>query len=266
MKKLTLLFATLMLVATISKAQNTTAMDFNRTNCNGTQDHLFNDLDNGMAVVLFYYMPNCGSCPPPAKKVQTMLNNINKQYPNKVKAYAIPYNNTTKCTNVQTWVTSNGLNLFTAIDSGAAQVAYYGGMGMPSVVLVGGKDHRVMYVANQDNPFATKDTIAMRDSIMNLFNVSASINSLPVQVQSVNVFPNPATDYLNINLVLKQAVQLYTLVTDINGKTVIQESSENVSSGQVSKQINTANLPNGNYLLKLGIDGRAITQKISITR
>ena len=42
--------------------------------------YLFADLDAGNAVVLFYFMPSCGSCPPPARKVQTMMTNVLKQY------------------------------------------------------------------------------------------------------------------------------------------------------------------------------------------
>lgn len=265
MKKITLILTAFLVASAIAKAQNSTAMDFEKTNCSGT-NHLFQDLDNGMAVVLFYYMPSCGSCPPPAKKVQAMLNNINKQYPGKVKAYAFPYNNTTKCSAAQTWVNTNGLSLFTPMDSGATQVAYYGGMGMPSVVLVGGKDHRIMYAANQDRPFATSDTTLMRDSILNLIGTSTGINSLPIAIEAVNVFPNPATDQLSLHLVLKQAALLRIVITDITGRTVFQESTENTSAGSVLKQLNITGLPNGNYLLSAGTDGRMITQKITVAR
>jgi len=204
MKKIVLIFVLTTVLGYSVKAQ-TTAMDFNKNNCNGTNSHLFEDLDNGQAVVLFYYMPNCGSCPPPAKKIQAMLSNLNVNYPGKVKGYAIPYNNTTKCPNVQTWVTGNSLSLFTPLDSGATQVAYYGGFGMPTVVLVGGSDHRVLF--NTQN-FTTADTTVMRDSIINLFQGPSAVKQHAAQLQEVNIYPNPVSHELSVEISLNSDTYL----------------------------------------------------------
>ncbi len=86
----------LMFVITISKAQ--TPMQFSGVDCNGASVDMFADLDAGKAVILFFYMPNCGSCPPPAKKIQAMTNNINVMHPDMVKGYAFPFQNSTTCT------------------------------------------------------------------------------------------------------------------------------------------------------------------------
>jgi hypothetical protein len=88
-----------------------------------------------------------------------MANNINAMHPGLVKGYAFPFNNTTTCAYSSSWVSSNGLSSFyVPMDSGAVAVAHYGGFGMPTVVVLGGMDHRVMYVSQS---FSNADTSAI---------------------------------------------------------------------------------------------------------
>ncbi len=260
MKKIISLSTALMLVLTISKAQ--TAMDFAGLDCNGNYHHLFDDLNAGKAVLIHFYMPNCGACPPPAQKIQAMANNVNDQYPDMVRAYAFPYNNSTTCSYSSTWVFSNGLPLYMPYDSGSAQVAHYGGFGMPTVVLLGGIDHRVMFSTLS---FSTSDTTIMRDSIMALYHAMnpSGMNDLSGLVSSFRVFPNPANDNITINLNLKKTSNLLIDVADISGKQVALIMDEK-QYGLVTKQFSTAALPNGNYLVRLQVDGKTDTQKLNV--
>jgi hypothetical protein len=61
----------LMFVMTISKAQ-TTGMQFSGKDCNGNPVDLFADLDAGKIVILHFFMPSCGSCPPPWNDLQQL--------------------------------------------------------------------------------------------------------------------------------------------------------------------------------------------------
>ncbi|UPT68040.1 MAG: T9SS type A sorting domain-containing protein [Sphingobacteriales bacterium JAD_PAG50586_3] len=260
MKKSILLLVALMLVMTITKAQ-TTAMQFSGEDCNGNAVDLFADLDAGKAVILHFYMPNCGSCPPPAQKIQVMANNINMMHPGKVKGYAFPYQNSTTCAYSASWVSSNNLaTLYAAMDSGAAHVAHYGGFGMPTVVVLGGTDHRVLFSTLS---FSTSDTTAMRDSIMALIEGTTGINDLSSTVTSFNVFPNPTSDIVSITLDLKQASDVVIEVMDMSGKQVAIIRDEN-RNGIVTKQFSTSALPNGNYFVRLQIDGKTATQKLTV--
>ena len=207
----TVIAVMLLLTASISKAQNT-AMQFSGVDCNGSSVDLFADLDAGKAVILHFYMPNCTSCPPPAQKIQAMANNINAMHPGMVKGYAFPFQNSTTCSYSSAWVSSNGLStLFTAMDSGAAHVAHYGGFGMPTVVVLGGSNHRVMFATLS---FSTSDTTAMRDSILAMLGTTG-VAELPNTVAAFNVFPNPAKDLITINLVLKENANLMMEVTNL---------------------------------------------------
>jgi hypothetical protein len=260
MKNKLYFFFALMFAVTISKAQ--TAMQFSGLDCNGNSVDLYADLDAGKAVVLFYYMPSCGSCPPPAQKIQAMANNINATYPGRVKAYAYPYQNSTTCAYSSSWVSSNGLSaIYTPMDSGATQVAYYGGFGMPTVVLVGGADHRVMFSTLS---FSTSDTIIMRDSILSLFTTTG-IKDLPSAVSAFSVYPNPAADHITINIDLEESSDLLIDVADLGGKQLAVLMNEK-QNGQVNKQYSLTELPDGNYFIRLHANGKTVIHRITVTR
>jgi peroxiredoxin len=249
----------LMLAAAISNAQ--TAVDFNTTDCAGNPVHLYSDLDAGKAVVLFYYMPSCGSCPPPAQKIQTMANRINASYPGKVKAYAFPFDNTNLCSYSQTWVTSNSLPLYAPMDSGATAVAAYGGFGMPTVVLVGRSSHKVMFSTLS---FSTSDTTIMRDSILAMLGVTTGINDKSANISGIDIYPNPATNNVTLSVNLTEQSNLMIDVLDVVGRQVAIVSNDYSVSGNITKQFNTELLANGLYTIRINANGHTVNRKLNV--
>ncbi len=242
----------LMFVITISKAQ--TPIQFSGVNCNGASVDLFADLDAGKAVILHFFMPSCGSCPPPAQKIQSMANNINAMHPGMVKGYAFPFQNSTTCAYAASWVSSNNLGtLYQPMDSGAAHVANYGGFGMPTVVVLGGSgaNRRVMFSTQS---FSTSDTTAMRDSIMAMLNMTSGIADLPSAVNKFTVYPNPFTGSFDISFSnLNSTPGNFIEITDISGRVV-----EKIKITSVQKQdVSTENLDKGVYFLNI-TDGNKI--------
>lgn len=240
-----------------------TAMDFNTNDCNGNPVHLFADLDAGNAVVLFYYMPSCGSCPPHASEIQTMANNINAVFPGKVKAYSFPYQDVTDCVYSASWVIDNSLPLYSPMINGAAALAYYGEFAMPTIVLLGGSSHNVMMVLDQG--FDVSDTIAMRDSILNLLDPSSSnIKETTKNVFFTKVFPNPTSDILNIEFNLKETSEVLIEMVDLDGRIILTKISEKLNQGAIKKQINVSQIPGGIYFIKINVDGLITTEKVNI--
>jgi Secretion system C-terminal sorting domain len=259
MKKITYLFIVLMFAAMISKAQ--TPLQISGNDCDGNPHDLYAELDAGKAVVVFFFMDNCGACPPPAQKVQTMMNNITVDYPGMITGYAMPFNNSTTCAATSSWCAAYG-HQFAPYDSGAFQVAYYGGFGMPTVVLLGGTgaNKRVMFSTLS---FLTSDTTIMRDSILALFNSSSGTADLPSSVSAFSIYPNPATENVSVNVNLKEPSVIFIDVADISGKQVAIIMNEQ-QSGLLTKQFNVSELPRGNYLIRLRVSGKTVAQKLSV--
>ncbi len=257
-KSLFLLFA-LMFTFMISKAQ-TTAMQFSGVDCNNNPVDLFSDLDAGKAVVLFFYMPNCGTCPPIAQKIQTMANDVMATYPGMVKGYAFPYQNSTTCTYSASWVTNNNLPLYAPMDSGAVPVAYYGGFGMPTVVLLGGADHRVMFSTLS---FVNGDTAIMSDSIINLLG-PAGLNDFNATAPAVNLFPNPANDQLQIDVNVTKSTDVKIEVVNVLGEVVSNVYNNVAAPGLLRHQVSTAELSNGAYFIRVTSDDVVQNYKFTV--
>jgi len=258
MKKTIFLIAALMFVRTISNSQET-AMQLSGNDCNGVPHDLFADLDAGKVVVLFFFMPNCTSCPPPAKKIQTMANNVMKTHPGMIKGYAMPFQNSTTCEYTASWVSSNVLSLYAPFSKGATQVAYYGGFGMPTVVLLGGKDHKVLFSTLS---FKTSDTTIMKNKILEVLNTS-SVNELPSAVSAFEVFPNPANDNISVTIDLKQPTRVSIDITDLTGQQVFVIMEEE-QTGLINRQFSLSSLTDGNYIIRLRVNSESYTQKLSI--
>lgn len=82
------------------------------------------------------------------------------------------------------------------------------------------------------------------------------------QIDFLNMYPNPATDKLNITFELKQNADLISLeVYDLQLKLVKKISQQQNIKGAKTFAIPTDDLPNGNYILKLNIDNSYQTLK-----
>jgi hypothetical protein len=263
MKKIILLFAFTALTIVVNKSfAQFTAMQLSGLDCNGNNHDLFADLNAGKAAILFFYMPNCGSCPPPAQKIQKMANNILANHPNTITAYAMPFENTTTCSGVSSWVSTNNLPLFMPYDSGVTQVANYGGFGMPTVVLLGGTNHRVMFSTLS---FSTSDTTIMRDSILAMLGVTSNvINDAQSELTNFSVYPNPSNTTATISFSLNQNSNVTANLLDVTGKLLTEILNENNAIGTINKTFNTATLPNGIYLIKINANGKLTEQKLNV--
>jgi len=259
--KTSILFITLLWLSVYSVKAQTTAMDFQGVDCNGNNVHLFNDLDAGQAVVLFYYMPSCGTCPPPAQKIQAMANKINATCEGMVKGYAYPYQNSTTCAYSSGWVSSNGLPLYHPMDSGAVQVAYYGGFGMPTVVLVGGTNHDVLWSTQN---FVDSDTTTMRDLILNMACV-AGVNENNEIISDLELFPNPANTSINVNFSVENNSNVKIELIDLLGKVILSRNEVAVQNGNVEQSFDCRELQNGNYLMKIKINDKVSIRKFVVS-
>ena len=258
MKKSYFLTIALSLILNFSFAQ---ALQFSGLDCNGNSIDLFADLDAGKAVILHFFMPNCGTCIPVAQKMQTMSQTINATYPGMVKGYAFPFQNSTTCNYTSTWVSNNNLStLYAPVDSGATQVAYYGGFGMPTVVVLGGLNHEVLF--NTQN-FVTSDTTTIKEAILNMFqnaNGLSDFNDLGAKIQ---LYPNPSNDILSIAIENEGNSTLVIDVTDVTGK-IVMSIDNNEFNGIYNNKINTASLNNGNYFIRIKLNEKLYMRKLIV--
>ncbi len=241
----------------------TNAMDFTMVDCStvAATHNLFADLNAGKAVIIEYFMTSCASCPAAGSKLEAMKSNLLAQYPGKIKSYAFAFNNSYSCSTVNNWVTSNG---FTSIpsDSGATQVAYYGGMGMPTIIIAAGTNHKLLgspYVG-----FSASDTSIMANDIRTFLNSPTSINEYKNNITKLNVYPNPTSSELKISFNLNKTSTALIEVMDITGRIVKTLLNEKVNAGISTKTFNVSSLESGNYFIIINANGQMTQKKLNI--
>ena len=83
-------------------------------------------------------------------------------------------------------------------------------------------------------------------------------------MNNINVYPNPATQLVNINAGFNENINLLNVtITDITGKEVNVQSFKNVS-GVFKTEIVTSNLNRGLYFITLSVDGVLSSRKLII--
>jgi hypothetical protein len=244
-----------------SFGQQTTAMDFNRADCNGVQHHLFSTLDSNKVVIMEFFMLNCTPCITAGNKMKPMINSLNAAYPGHVQLYDIGFDDSYTCSDIADWVTTNNFNAF-PMDSGGAMLAYYGGFGMPTVVIVGGANHEVLYTGIG---FSTSDTTMMGSAVRNYFLANPlGVNDVSKEV-STHVYPNPTNDALNVSLTLNQPTDIDIELVDVTGR-VVKHLFNGKTDNEFTKRFSTASLAAGMYFLRTTANGKSYQTKINLLR
>jgi hypothetical protein len=81
---------------------------------------------------------------------------------------------------------------------------------------------------------------------------------------SVQVYPNPATDVVNVQFSLSTSADVTIVVTDLLGKEVMNITREGAMSGIHNEPIDINGLDNGMYLISIISGDDIVTKKISV--
>ena len=102
-----------------------------------------------------------------------------------------------------------------------------------------------------DQAYTNGNAVAIRMIFGNNVNVNES------QMSSLELFPNPANDIININL--KNNISSNYEILDISGKVLLSDSFLNET------QINSSDLKNGIYIIRVVNDFKSFSKRITIT-
>lgn len=263
MKKYILFFfiSTFMIGKEMNAQTPTTAYDFNMNDCNGKMHHLFSELDSGNVVIMEFIMLSCSPCIVAGKSLDAMVVPLKKKYGEKVRFYQMGFTKSYTCSQIQNWVTTNGFATSVPFDSGDVQVAYYGGMGMPTVAVVGGKGHDVLFTSMDYKP--NTDTATISAAIDKFFHPTG-ISVYSDISQSISIFPNPASNQISVEFKLESASSLKLYLMNIEGQILIDILRDDFSPGTLNRSIKLPQLKNGVYYLKGELDKNSFTKKLVI--
>lgn len=228
------IFSLVTAVAFASSLQaQTTALDFTANDCDGMAHTLFADLDAGNVVIIELVMMGCQPC---ITAGNSLKNNVlpNVSDPNRVKLYSIGYTNSITCAQMNNWKTTNGFT-HTVFAGMSAQTTHFGGMGMPTIAVVGGGDHTVFY---SDQGHSDSDNPAIIAAIES--GLAASVGLQETAVKTVGVSPNPTNDMLTVS----GSNWTKAKVMDLQGRTLL---AVQLNAGK----LDVSTLPVGMYVVRL---------------
>jgi hypothetical protein len=82
----------------------------------------------------------------------------------------------------------------------------------------------------------------------------------------VALYPNPTNSITNVSYSLAKNSTVSVSVVDLTGKVVYAATEGNKAAGNNQLKIETTDLANGAYFINLNVDGKTITQKLSVIR
>ncbi len=82
----------------------------------------------------------------------------------------------------------------------------------------------------------------------------------------MNIYPNPVKDIATLDINLAQSSNATIQVMDLMGRNVIELGTKSLRAGQTTMEINTSNLSNGMYFVKVCTDNGVVTKKITINK
>lgn len=242
MKKLFFAVVTFSMSFTFANAQ-TTAQDFTKTDCAGTSHHLFEELEQNKVVFIeFAMMPTCQSCIDAGKKIEKLKKGINATYPNKVNWYLMEWSGAKTCADMQSWAKTHTVSS-TILPGGNTEVDYYGGMGMPTIVVLGGKDHKVLW---KKVGFTTSDTTKIKAAMTSFFT-TVGTNDDAIQSVGVTISPNPANNLITLDVANNETTVKQIEVFNFIGERVLSQ----VWTEDKKQSFDIFTLPNGAYLIQL---------------
>lgn len=248
MKKL-IMCALMALTFGSSYAQNN-IMNINRADCNGNNTNVLDLLAQGKVVVMEYVMiPNCAPCITAGNGIKALVSPYETSHPGRVKVIQVGYSDVYTCTSLKSWQTNNNFT-YQIFDKGNAEVEYYGGMGMPTIVITGGTEGKIEY---KKLGYAPSDNNAMKTVIDNLL---ATTGVKDVKSYKAQIYPMPFNESLNVKI--EDARVSNISLIDITGKTVASWVEPNLDA-----PLETSAIKQGVYFIKITLNnGDFITKKL----
>ncbi|MCK6695645.1 MAG: T9SS type A sorting domain-containing protein [Thermoanaerobaculia bacterium] len=208
------------LVFCFSAGAQTTAANFIKTDCAGIHHNLFSELDSGYVVLLDFVMFDCSPCVTATNGLKTIHAQFEASHPGKVRFYSMGFLNYMSCPQMNNWKTEFGYT-HTMFSGESSQVEYYGGMGMPTIVVLGGLSAHKVYYNHQG--YST----AENTPIIHAINLAISESTTTGANQGLDndrfqVFPNPFDDALTI--ILGQVQATHVILSDGSGREILRQA------------------------------------------
>lgn len=138
----------------------------------GREYDLYKLMDSGYVVVQEYVMMSCRPCITAGKGLENIVNSLRKLHPGRIKYFQTAYEDETDAATMKKWVKDNGFTPDAVFIKGTKEVAFYGGMGMPTIVVLGGGQRHKGYYKRLG--YSPRDNGVIIKAVRRALNLSVS--------------------------------------------------------------------------------------------
>lgn len=125
-------------------------------------------------------------------------------------------------------------------------------------VITGFITHPINFTITDDHMIFSDIQITIKNGM-----ISSYINEALIAENSFLFFPNPSSNYVNIQFETKGYQEIQTRVLDLSGRLVFESTSKRTST--YNNRIETSDWQNGYYFIEVLVNGeKAITQKMAV--
>jgi hypothetical protein len=150
---------------------------------------------------------------------------------------------------MQSWMNTNSI-LSTVFTGTTSIMEYYGAFGMPTTVVVGGKDRKVLYIDTDGSPNYT----AIRAAI-NQVLTSASAPKMESN-RIVTVTPNPSSSQATITFDCTKQSAIDVALYNATGSKIFDIYNGPLDIGNHELELRTNDLASGTYYIHISINGK----------
>lgn len=97
-------------------------------------------------------------------------------------------------------------------------------------------------------------------------DVNAGVDDLSLIGSSIQLFPNPANELVNVSFTLPYSKNLSLSIVNILGQTIYESSKENYSEGNHTISLNTKNISPGMYFIKVADETNNFSKPLVIIK
>jgi hypothetical protein len=255
MKKL---FISLILCVLSFGTYSQTATDFTAISCDGTDYHLFSELDSSKVVVICWAMP-CGGCIEPLQTTFNVVQSYQDSLPGMVNMLICDDFANTDCSALTLWAKSYGMENTLKFSDSSIKMSDYGEAAMPKVVVAAGSGHQVFFMSDY-----SVDGKMLEKAIDSAVTMITGLSEYQLFSESVSVFPNPADENVSISFELQKSGEMALYVVDEYGHLVLDVMNGFRKKGKQEETISTLSLKNGLYFVVIKSESGSISRKISV--
>jgi hypothetical protein len=240
-------------VGTVKSFGQITSPNWTLNDCASNSHTLYNYLDSQEVVVMEFAM-GCASCTQAAGHLMNLKEQYAMSHPGKVNFFYMDYYGNT-CVDVNSAIASYNFDAG-FINCAAEKDIYYPSVfPMPAIVIAAGNYHTVIY---QSITWYNADTLLIKESIDQFFS-TVGLDDENVD-ESLEVYPNPAHDLLNIKTNVTVDEIANVAIYDMLGRKL--DRVEYFFEPPILS-LDISGLMSGNYLIELKGGGKLFRNAFS---